>query len=247
MEEMASDRIVQAFVDLTEVLVGSYDAGEFVQQLVGQAVDLIDVADAGVVLAGPDRELHVVASSSGVMRVVELLEVHIDEGPCYDAHVADETVVAHDLASAIDRWPRFAPPALDLGFLSVYAVPLRGTDGTIGALNLFGRRTRALTDEGLRVARGLADFASLGIRLTDQVGHRDELVRQLRAALESRIVIEQAKGVIAAHAGVDVTEAFERLRREARNSGRLLAEVAGAVVDGSLDATDLGEPPLPVA
>ena len=179
MEEMASDRIVQAFVDLTEVLVGSYDAGEFVQQLVGQAVDLIDVADAGVVLAGPDGELHVVASSSGVMRVVELLEVHIDEG--------------------------------------------------------------------LRVARGLADFASLGIRLTDQVGHRDELVRQLRAALESRIVIEQAKGVIAAHAGVDVTEAFERLRREARNSGRLLAEVAGAVVDGSLDATDLGEPPLPVA
>jgi hypothetical protein len=246
VEPIASDRIVQAFVDLTEVLVGSYDAAEFVQQLVGQAVDLIDVADAGVLLAEPDGQLHVVASSSGLMRVVELLEVHIDEGPCYDAHVEDETVVAHDLASSVDRWPRFAPPALDLGFVSVYALPLRGTAGTIGALNLFGRRTHAVGDEGLRVARGLADFASLGIRLTDQVGHHDELVRQLRDALESRIVIEQAKGVIATQAGIDVAEAFERLRNEARNSGRLLADVAAAVVDGSLAATDLGEPPLTV-
>ena len=95
-------------------------------------------------------------------------------------------------------------------------------------MNLFGRRTHAVGDEGLRVARGLADFASLGIRLTDQVGHHDELVRQLRDALESRIVIEQAKGVIATQAGIDVAEAFERLRNEARNSGRLLADVAAA-------------------
>jgi signal transduction protein with GAF and PtsI domain len=223
-------RLLEAFVDLADTLVDDYDVVEVLHQLVESCVDLLDATAAGLVLTDQHGGLRLMASSSEEAARLELFQLQHDEGPCVDCVRTGEPVVVTDLAAAADRWPRFAPRAS--GFTAVHAVPLRLRRQTIGALNLFG--TRAMDPRDLRVARALADTATIGILQERAIRRGEVLSEQLQTALDNRITIEQAKGVLS-HAGdVDMNEAFRRLRYYGRATSTRLSEIAQHLVTGTL-------------
>jgi transcriptional regulator with GAF, ATPase, and Fis domain len=236
--------LTDAFVDLADTLVDDYDVLDFLHGLATHCIDLLDVDEAGLMLADPTGRLRVAASSTEGVRLLELFELQHDEGPCYDSFTSGAPVSATDLGGdAPARWPRFAPQARSLGFQSVVALPLRLREESIGALNLFRRSPAELGGDDLSVAQALADVATIGILQERGARRRDLLARQLQGALSSRIVIEQAKGVLAERAGVHVDAAFELLRGFARRRGLALSEVARQVVAREIELGSAEIPP----
>jgi GAF domain-containing protein len=205
-------------------------------------VELLGVSAAGVMLASPEGGLGLVASSSEAMRLVELFELQAEEGPCLEAFRTGERVEHENLAAGSGRWPSFAAAAAEAGFRSAFALPLRLRDVTIGALNLFSVTHTPMNEADVIVARAFADLATLSIVQHRATAESQRLNEQLASALTSRVVIEQAKGVISERAGVDMAEAFARLRHYARGGNRRLTDVAEAAVDGTLDPLAWGRP-----
>lgn len=225
--------IIDAFVDLADTLVDDFDAVEFFHRLLEHALPLLG-ADAGGILLEGAQGLRVVASSSEDMATLELFELQHREGPCYEAYQTGETVLADDLEALVDRWPRFTPKALEFGWRSGHAVPLRIRKEQIGALNLFSTATRTLRERDAKLIRGLADVATIAVLQERTVAEARLTTGQLQRALDSRVVIEQAKGRIAEGAGLSMGESFERLRSHARSRSRRLSDVARDVVNGEL-------------
>jgi GAF domain-containing protein len=227
--------VVEALVEMADTLVDDYDVVDLLTGLADRCVSLLDVSAAGVMLASPEGSLGLVASSSEAMRLLELFELQTQEGPCLDAFRTGQSVEHENLQAGSGRWPSFSAAALQAGFASALALPLRLREATLGALNLL-RVTRTPMDEAdVIVARAFADLATLSIIQHRTAAESQRLNEQLSAALTSRVVIEQAKGVIAERAGVDLAEAFSRLRSHARNHNRRLTDVARAAIDGTLD------------
>lgn len=232
-------RITQTFVELADTLVDDYDLIEFAQLLAVRSVELLGITDAGVILATGHGDLQVLASSSELMRFMELIEVQVDDGPCYEAW-RDGTVVRSDvLEDDRDRWPKFAPLAIDAGFGSAYGIPMKLRNERVGALNLFAEQPHGLSDDDEHLAQALADIATIGILHARVVQDKVTLAEQLQAALNSRVTIEQAKGIVAAQGGLPVDEAFGLLRAHARNNNRRLTEVAAEVIEQRLTAVEL--------
>ena len=227
--------IVQSLVELADTLVDDFDIVDLLTGLANRCVDLLGVSAAGVMLASPGGELRVVASSNETMRVLELFELQASEGPCLDAFRTRSALEQQSLLRTPNQWPRFTPAALEMGFVSVCALPLKVRDEVIGALNLFSDELAPLDDQDLALAQALADLASISILTHRATAEARLLNEQLSAALTSRILIEQAKGVIAERVDVDVVEAFHRLRTYARSHGLRLTNVCQAVLDGTLD------------
>jgi GAF domain-containing protein len=227
--------LLQSVVDITDTLVADYDIVDMLTGVADRCVGLLDVSAAGVMLASPAGSLGLVASSSEAMRLLELFELQAQEGPCLDAFQTGEPVEQQDLQAGTGRWTSFAPAALHAGFQSVLALPLRWRDATLGALNLFRVTREPMAEADVIVARAFADLAALSITQHRATAEAQRLNEQLSGALTSRIVIEQAKGVISERAGVDLAEAFSRLRAYARNGNRRLTDVAEAAVDGTLN------------
>jgi GAF domain-containing protein len=239
------ERLTQTFVELADSLVDDFDVVDLLTVLADRCVEVLDVSAAGLMLAAADGALRGVASSSDAMRVLELFELQAQEGPCLDAHRTGQPVVNQDLITVNGRWPRFAPVALEAGFRSVHALPMRLRGATIGALNLFRSTAGGLDDLDLAAAQAMADIATIAILQHRAATESQLLNEQLSLALDSRVVIEQAKGVLAERAGLDMEQAFARLRGHARNHNLRLADVAHAVIDGSLAADSLDQwPPL---
>ena len=227
--------VVKALVEMADTLVDDYDVVDLLTGLADRCVSLLDVSAAGVMLASPEGSLGLVASSSEAMRLLELFELQTQEGPCLDAFRTGQSVEHENLQAGSGRWPSFSAAALQAGFASALALPLRLREATLGALNLL-RVTRTPMDEAdVIVARAFADLATLSIIQHRTAAESQRLNEQLSAALTSRVVIEQAKGVIAERADVDLAEAFSRLRSYARNHNRRLTDVARAAIDGTLD------------
>ncbi len=227
--------VVKALVEMADTLVDDYDVVDLLTGLADRCVSLLDVSAAGVMLASPEASLGLVASSSEAMRLLELFELQTQEGPCLDAFRTGQSVEHENLQAGSGRWPSFSAAALQAGFASALALPLRLREATLGALNLL-RVTRTPMDEAdIIVARAFADLATLSIIQHRTAAEAQRLNEQLSAALTSRVVIEQAKGVIAERADVDLAEAFSRLRSYARNHNRRLTDVARAAIDGTLD------------
>lgn len=232
-------RLLRAFVQLADTLVDDYDVVDVLHRLVEHCVQLLDATAAGLMLSDQHGGLRVVAYSSAQTRMLELFQLQASEGPCLDCVHSGEPVLVADLSTETRRWPRFAPLAIEEGFSSVHAVPMRLRRETIGTLNLFRRETGLLSDEDVLVVRALADTATIGI-LQERAIRRGEVVtEQLQTALNSRVVIEQAKGVLAFAGELEMEQAFHALRGYARNNGRRLAEVAREVVVGELRPEDL--------
>jgi GAF domain-containing protein len=227
--------LVHAFVTLADTLVDDYDVVEFAQELVEDCLSLLDVESAGLLLADLRGGLQMLASTSEQTRMLELLQIQSNAGPCLEAYRTGQQVLIDDLG-ADTRWPEFATRARDDGFGSVIAIPLRLRSERIGALNLFRTAAGRMSDPDLLVAQALADVATIGI-LHQRVLTRGALLNsQLQTALNSRVLIEQAKGVLAERLGVDMDQAFVQLRNMARSNNRHLSETARAVIDNPSDA-----------
>lgn len=236
---LADTRLVTTLVELADTLVEDFDVVELLTMLSDRCVELLDVSAAGLMLVAPEGELRVIASSSEAMRVVELFELQAQEGPCSDCYRTGEPVHHEDLGMALDRWPQFAPVAVNAGFRSVHAVPMRLRGRIIGALNLFGSDPGAPDENDIVVARALADVATIAILQHRAVQEAQILNQQLSYALSSRVVIEQAKGVLAERLGLAMEQAFSAMRTHARSHNLRLVGVATAIIDGSLAAETL--------
>lgn len=231
--------LARTLVELADSLIADFDVVDLLTLLADRCVDTFDVAAAGIMLAGPDGVLRVVASTSEEMRILELFEEQNVEGPCLDAYRTGEPVTNQQLADALDRWPRFAPEAIEAGFTSVQALPMRLRGEVIGALNLFHTDSSAISPDATALAQAFADVATIAI-LQNRASREAQIVNeQLSDALNSRIVIEQAKGMLAERLDLEMGEAFARLRSYARNHNQRLADVARAVIDGTLEAPSL--------
>jgi GAF domain-containing protein len=234
------DRLVETFVTLADTLVDHYDIIDFLQTLAERCVDLIDVTAAGIMLADVQGQLRHAACSNEEMRFVELMELQLEEGPCFDAFRTQAPVICASPEEAAQRWPQFAANAGENGFASFSAVPMRLRAQVIGALNLFSSDPRALGDDDIQVVQAMADIATIGILQERSIRDAHAFSTQLELALESRVVIEQAKGIVSERSHESVDEAFDQIRSFARAHNRLLSETARQIIDGSLDAQELG-------
>jgi GAF domain-containing protein len=236
-------RLAQVFVELADTLVEEFDVVDFFQTLTERCVELVDTDAAGLMLDDQRGALTVVAYTDESARLLELFELQREEGPCLDCFATGRVIANIDLSTAGERWPVFTEAARDLGFVTAHALPLRLRRQVIGALNLFSTDSEPLSDDHLAVAQGLADIATIG--LLNERAVRDQVIlsEQLQTALHSRILVEQAKGVLSARAGTTVEEAFRLMRTYARRAGTPLTAVAEGVVDGSIDVGRLQPSP----
>ena len=229
--------LAERFVGLADTLVDDFDVVELMETLVATCGEVLETSAAGLLLNDLRGALHVVASSSDETRVLELMQLQNAEGPCLDSVRQGTAVTSENLSQDRDRWPLFVPAALEAGYRSVHAMPLRLRNETIGSLNLVRSSPPALTAEERRIAQALADVATIGVLQHRAVSRASQLADQLQIALDSRVVIEQAKGVLAERRGIDMTTAFELMRSYARNHNRRLSAVAADVVVGRSDLT----------
>jgi GAF domain-containing protein len=232
-------RLAEVCVELADTLVEEFDVIDLLQTLTERCVELVDTDAAGLMLDDQRGNLRLIAHTHESARLLELFELQQQEGPCLDCFATGQVIANIDLATATDRWPVFTQAAREVGFGTSHAVPLRLRRQVIGALNLFSTGRRPLGDDHLAVAQGLADIATIGLLHERAVRDQVTVSEQLQAALHSRILIEQAKGVLSARAATSVDEAFRLMRTHARRSGRPLTAVADAVVAGTLGVDEL--------
>ncbi|GAA3737145.1 GAF and ANTAR domain-containing protein [Micromonospora maritima] len=233
MGDVAEIRLSDVFVEMADTLVDDFDVIEFLHVLAERCVQLLGVSTAGLLVTDQRDNLQVMAASSERTRLLELLQLQTDEGPCVDCFRTGRPVSVVDLRTAAHRWPRFTAAAAEAGLVAVHALPMRLRSTVIGALNLFDVRPGALDEGKARIGQALADVATIGLLQQRAIRHGDTLTEQLQAALHSRVLIEQAKGVLAERHQTDVDEAFTLLRNGARRRNRRLSDLARAIVDGS--------------
>jgi len=233
--------LLRTFVELADTLTDDYDLADFLHRLTVHCTNLFDAPCAGLMLIDQRGGVELVASSSGRSEHLELFQLQSANGPCLDAISAAEPVREPDLEQHPDRWPEWSKLARGLGIRSVYATPMKLRAQTIGALNLFAAQPRALTEEKLAVVRALADIATIGILQERSIRRSEILSEQLQIALNSRVLIEQAKGIVAGRSDlhVSVDRAFLLLRDHSRRTNTKLGVVAQRVVDGTLDPAQL--------
>jgi len=231
---MDTELLSDTFIDLADTMVADFDVIDFLHMLTDRSVRLLSASAAGVLLADPRGQLRVAAASSEAAGLVELFQIQNDQGPCLDCFRTGQPASAADLAGPHQQWPRFAAAATQAGFGAVHALPMRLRDQVIGALNLFSAGTGPLSLADLRIGQALADVATIGLLQERNVRRAETLAEQLQAALNSRVVIEQAKGRVAERLGLGMDAAFALLREHARNTNQRLTDVARQVIESPI-------------
>ncbi|WP_346009448.1 GAF and ANTAR domain-containing protein [Streptomyces varsoviensis] len=236
-------QVSQVFVELADTLVDEFDIIDFLQKLSARCVELLDVTAAGILLADSYGRLQTIAASDEHTRLLELFSLQHEQGPCVECYTRGVARTNIDLANATHTagWPRFAHHARDAGFTTTHAFPLRLRQHVVGAMNLFHADRRPLGAEDSALAQALADVATIGI-LQQRTLERTLTERaQLQSALTSRILIEQAKGILAERWDTTPDHAFTALRGYARGHGMQISVLAGKVIDNEAPS-GLGEP-----
>jgi transcriptional regulator with GAF, ATPase, and Fis domain len=232
---MRDKLMARAFVEFSDTLVGDYDVMEFLARLCERSVEVLEVSAAGAVLSDGDGGLGLAWASTDSAKLLETLQLQHEEGPCLDAYRDGTTVVVADLhKTEKQRWPQFTPLALAAGATAISAFPMRLRHQRVGALNVFSSDAGLLDSGAMDAGQALADIATIAILQARAISDASRVTSQLERALESRVAIEQAKGVLAERLGVDPGEAFTRLRRYAREHGLGLTALAHEVVDGTV-------------
>ncbi len=237
-EKTREQRINDAFVTVADTLVDEYDVIDLVHTLVEVCTTLLDVDAGGLLLADENGELQLVASTSERADFVEIMQLAAGMGPCVDCFTSGKAVSVPDIAADGDRWPEFQAAAAQQGFRAVYATPLRLRGKVLGAMNLFSNTVGELNAPDAAVAQALADVATIGILQERNIRETGIVAAQLQRALESRVLIEQAKGVLSAQGDMDVDTAFTTLRTYARSHNLTLRAVAEAVTTRTLDVLE---------
>ena len=222
-------RVLDAVVTLVDSLLHDFDVVELLTELTERCAQLLDVSSAGLLLAGPRRQLHLIAATSSRTEELELFQLQTDEGPCLDCFASGSPVSIADLTVAAARWPRFVPAARAAGFASVHAVPMRAAGDVLGTLGLFGTTVGELSEADLLVGRSLAHVASVAI-VQEHPPTSEVLMPHLRSALADHVVVEQAKGFLRERLDLTIADAFALLRSYARSSGIHLSEVARMLI-----------------
>ncbi|MEY9965247.1 GAF domain-containing protein [Streptacidiphilus sp. MAP12-16] len=230
---MDDQLLAKTFVELADNLVADFDLIDFLRLLADRCVGMLGVSAAGVLLAGPGGELRVMAASNEQVRLLELFQLQNHEGPCLECFRTGVPVTVADLTTEAQRWPRFVAQARLSGFTAVQALPMRLRDEVVGALNLFRTIPGPFDPAHTPLAQALADVATISLLQQRSTQRSSLLNEQLQTALNSRVVIEQAKGKLAERLGLDMEQAFTALRGYARAHNRRLSDVARAFVDGS--------------
>lgn len=225
---------LDSFIYLADTLAGDYEVNELLQFLVDRARQILGAGTAGVLLEGGAGSLQLAAATSEEMEVIERVEINSKEGPCIDAYMTRQAVVVSDLDAVSDRWPRVVPRLREMGMASGVAFPIKLRDDCIGALNLYRHETGTFADEHLRLGQAFADIAAIGILQQRRIAEANERTEQLQRALTSRIIIEQAKGVVVANEGVSPAEAFDRIRRYARREQIRIHDLSEDIVAGTV-------------
>lgn len=227
-------RIIRSFVTVADSLTDDYDVVDLLHGLVLDCVAIADVSAGGMMLDGRGAGLQLVASTSEQADFVEVMQLNAGSGPCLDSFATGRAFSVADLDRDADAWPDFRDAALSQGFRAVHCIPLHLRGVVIGSMNLFSTAVGALSEADLAVVQGLADVATIGILQERLIRESTVMTEQLQRALESRIVIEQAKGVLSITARISTDEAFEVLRRHARANRASLRRTAEQIVDRSL-------------
>ncbi len=227
---ISTERLTDLFVEVADTLVADFDLVEFLHNLADHAADISGADAVGLMLADHRGKLRFMGASNEQGEMLELFQLQNSEGPCLDCYLSGQPVVNADLTSARERWPLFAPAAEQAGFGSVHAFPMRLRDDTIGALNLFGSAHDGFADHEVRVVQALADVATIALLQERSIARADALTEQLQGALNSRILVEQAKGALAQQEHLTPDQAFDLMRTTARSSRRRLVDVAGDVL-----------------
>jgi hypothetical protein len=240
-------RIASTFVELADTLVADFDVIDFLHTLATRSVELLGATAAGIMLADPRGELKVMASSTEEARLLELYELQNNEGPCLDCYRTGQPVARAGVAAMHSAWPAFTPRLRQLGFHSAQALPMRLRTETIGALNLFRTEPDPLSVADLGIGQAMADVATVGLLQERAIAARELLATQLQAALTSRVVLEQAKGMLAQRTGLTLDQAFQLMRGYARSNNRRLSDIAAHIITGTIDndllRTDRRTPP----
>ncbi len=234
--------LIATIVELADSLVDDFDVIDLLTRLSHRCVETFGVDAAGVMLASPGGELQFIASSSESMHMLELLQLQANEGPCVDCFNSGTPIINRSLEECLVQWPTFAPKAIGQGFHSVHCLPLRLRGKSVGALNLFRTSEGLFNDEDVALAQGFADIATIAILQHQTIRGAGVLNEQLSNALNSRIIIEQAKGMISQANHCDMLDAFARLRAHSRNHNRGLTDLARAVVTEEIAPADVDIP-----
>ncbi|MFC5263161.1 GAF and ANTAR domain-containing protein [Kribbella qitaiheensis] len=228
-------RLGRVFVELADTLVDDFDVIDLLYVLCERSVELLPADAAGLILADHRGQLEVMASTTEEARVLELFVLQNSEGPCLDCYRTGQPQVNIDLREVEARWPNFRAATIEAGYRSTHALPMRLRGKVIGVLNLFCARQVTLSEDEIALGQALCDVATIGLLQERTVRQGEILAEQLQSALNTRILIEQAKGVLAERAGISVDEAFALIRRWARTNNMHLQATAQAVIDGTSD------------
>lgn len=234
---VTQQRVVGLLTELADTLVDDFDVIDFLHLLAERVIEVLDATAAGVMLADQDNTLQVLAASSEESKLVELFELQNDEGPCMDCFATGTAIANVPLAEAAHRWPGLYPALLANDFQTVYAFPLRLRGEVIGAMNVFSTGGPDASDDEVAIAQALADVATIGLLQHRALHARQVLAEQLQGALNSRVLIEQAKGMICERHGIGMDVAFIAMRAYARQNRKALSDVADAIISGGLDST----------
>jgi GAF domain-containing protein len=243
MTTVSAERLAQLFVEVADTLADEFDLIDLLHMIAERTADLVDASAVGLLLAGRHGRLEFLAASDENTELLERFQIHNHEGPCLDAFHIATPVTNADLTEASTRWPRFAPRATAAGFRSVHAFPLRLRTDVIGALNVFGDQPGpTLDDAEVPIVQALADVTAIGLLQERAIRRGEILTERLQGALNSRIIIEQAKGATAQAHGVSVDEAFTLIRDYARRTNRRLSDVAHTIITDPTSLSDLANP-----
>ena len=236
--DSGSPSLISTVIQAMEAMVQDFDYVDLASSLVSSAIDLLGADAVGVMISDTTQLLHVVAASDEDMRTLEIFEIQADDGPCLDSWYSGRLVTSDDLIRE-ERWDTFRARAVDLGFRSALAAPLRLRDHSIGALNVLWRKPEAPTHRAIQAAQALADLAALGLTSRAVPSEATFLAEQIQRTINARVTIEQAKGMLAEQDNSDMNSAYNLMRDYSRASGSHLIETAERVIGGKLTAGNM--------
>lgn len=228
-------RTAEVLLDYVRTIASCEHADEILAALNDYCTRYLRVYGVGILILTEDGELRYGTANTEIGRSIEKTEAVLQEGPCTDAARRGRPVIVPDLDAVADSYPRFVPIARDLGIRSVHALPIHHAGHLIGSLDIISDQPGQLDDEAVSTAQLLVEVAASYIANSRALAEQNKLAQQLQVALDSRSVIEQAKGVVAACHDIGVEEAFDRIRRYARSNQRKLKDVAAEIVARRLD------------
>jgi GAF domain-containing protein len=227
----------QVMVSLVDQLVTDFDFVDLAHSLTQAVIDLVGADAAGVMVVDRSKVLRVIAASDEDTHVLEVFEIQSRQGPCYEAWLNKSALFEADIA-AVERWPSFSQQAANLGYVMTAAVPLRLSGEVFGALNIFWS-AGPLPEDFMQSLQALADLAAVGLGQQVALMDPQQLATQIDRAMRSRVAIEQAKGMLAVQADVNMDQAFSLMTHYGERHGMFMSEIATRVLDRSLNADQL--------